>query len=164
MNDSIVREIIAQLLGFALFFWILKTFAWKPILKLLDDRRSRIQNGLRDIENGRKEISNLQKDYEGRLTKIEDEARVKIQEAVSEGKKIAQEICEKAREDANQILAKAKENIDLEIFKAQLDLRMKIVDLALGAAEHVIKREMNESSQREAVKDFIEELSGERKP
>ncbi len=164
MNDSMVREIIAQLIGFALFFWILKAYAWKPILKLLDDRRNRIEKGFRDIEAGRKEIAGFQKEYEQRLAKIEDDARLKIQEAVSEGKKIAQEIREKARDEANQILVKAKENIDVEISKAQLDLRLKIVDLALGAAEHVLKQEMNESRQREAVQDFIEELSGERKP
>lgn len=163
MNDSMIREIIAQLLGFAIFFWVLKAFAWKPILKLLDDRRARIEKGFRDIDAGRKEIAGFQKQYEDRLAKIEDEARLKIQEAVSEGKKVAQEIREKAREEANQILAKAKENIEIEISKAQLDLRIKVVDLALGAAEHVMKREMNESRQREAVQDFIQELSAERK-
>lgn len=160
MNDGMIREIIVQLIGFAVFFWVLKAYAWKPILKLLEDRRLKIEKSFHDIEQGKNDIVRLQKDYETRIARIEEEARLKIQTAVSEGKKVAQEIREKARDEANQILVKAKENIDLEIAKAQIDFRSKVVQTALAAAEHVMKREMNEARQKEIVEEFMEELSG----
>jgi F-type H+-transporting ATPase subunit b len=160
MNNPLVREIIVQLIGFGIFFWILKAFAWKPVLKLLDDRRSRIEKGFKDIEDGKKEVEDLKSAYAAKIAKIEEEARLKIQEAVQEGKKIAQEIREKARDEAGEILGKAKENIELETAKAQVELRKKIVDLALDAAGHVLKRDMNEKRQRELVEEYISELSG----
>lgn len=161
MNDPLVREILIQLIGFAVFFWILKSFAWKPILNVLDARRAKIEKGFREIDETRRELDQLKKDYEARLTKIEDEARLKIQEAVSEGKGIAQEVREKAREEANQILLKAKENINLEVAKAQVELKSKIVGLALAAAEQVLKHELDEARHKEVVGEFIDELSGE---
>ncbi|MBI4550473.1 MAG: F0F1 ATP synthase subunit B [Candidatus Omnitrophica bacterium] len=159
MNNPLVREIIVQLAGFGIFFWVLKAFAWKPILKLLEDRRARIEKGFQDIESGKKEAEGLKADYHAKIAKIEEEARFKIQEAVQEGKKIAQEIREKAREEANDILVKAKQNIELEAAKAQVDLKRKIVDLALSAAGHVLKRDLNEKRQREIVEEYISELS-----
>ncbi len=159
MHDFMIREIIVQLLGFAIFFWVLKAFAWRPILKVLDDRKAKIEKSFQDIEAGKNDIAKLQKDYGSRIARIEDEARLKIQEGISEGKKIAQELREKARDEATQILLKSKEHIDLEIAKAQLELRSKIVELSLGAAEHILKHEMNEARQKELVEEFIEELS-----
>jgi len=159
--DPIIREIIVQLVGFTIVFFILKTFAWKPILKILDDRRERITTGFEDIEKGKQDLETMKQEYANRLTRIEEEARDKIQEAVSEGKQIAQEMREEAREEANQALQKSKDNIALELAKAQLELRGQVIELSLAAAGHVLKQELNETKQKDLVSSFLEELQTE---
>ena len=164
MPDGMIAQVIVQLIGFAVAFAILKRFAWKPILTLLDERRQRIEKSFREIEEAKKEAADFKRTYEAKIAKIEDEARLRIQDAISEGKRIAQEIREKAREEAQGLLVKAKENIDLEMAKARIELRENIVGLALNAAEHLIRREMNEEKQHRMVREFLEELAEEPKP
>ena len=163
MDQHLLREIIVQLLGFALFFWILKLFAWKPILKLIDDRKEKIRKEFQGIEDSKKAVEDLRKDYEARLTQIEEEARKKIQEAIHEGRRVSQELRDRARLEASQILEKAKENIELEMDKAEVELRQRIVNLSLACAEQLLNERLNEEKNRELILDFINELSGGRK-
>jgi len=161
MSDSLVREIIVQLAGFAIVFWILKRFAWKPILALLDARKRRIASGFSDLEKSKAELEKLQSEYQTRLDKIEDECRLKIQESIAEGKKNAQEIREKAREEAGQILAKAQDNIELEIDKATIEMREKMVDLVILSTERMLKQEMDGGIQKKLVSGILTELEKE---
>lgn len=161
MPDSIFREVIVQLIGFAVFFWVLKQCAWKPVLNLLEARRKKISEEFEGIEKQKAELDRLQAEVETRLAKIEEECRAKIQEAMNEGKKASQEIREKAREDAGQILAKAKENIEIEIDKATMEIREKIAGLVILSTERLLKKEMNNETQRKLVAGILTELEEE---
>jgi len=158
MSDSLFREVIVQLIGFVIFFWVLKQFAWKPILALLETRRRKIADEFEGIDRKKEELDRLQAEVRDRLSRIEEECRAKIQEAVSDGKKTAQEIREKAREDANQILAKAQENIELEVDKATIEMKEKIADLVILSTERLLKKEMNDAVQRKLVSGILAEL------
>ena len=73
--------VAGQAITFLFFVTILRIFAWKPILKLLDDRRERIQSEFDEIASMKKDVETLKEDYEKRVSTIEDEAREKIQGA-----------------------------------------------------------------------------------
>lgn len=155
-----IQEILTQALSFILLVVLLKKFAWKPILATLDERKDRIQQGFDEIETRQAALAKTQAEYEQRLERIEEEARVKLQEAANDGKKMAAELREKAREDANQILVKAKQDITLEAEKAQIELRNKLADMVMLVSEKVIKSEMNDARQKQLVNQFLLELSG----
>ena len=157
MNLSI-QEILTQAGAFVLLVWVLKKMAWKPLLKLLDERRERIRKGFEEIENAKKEVEKLKADYEQARSHIEDEARKKLQEAIDEGKNVARELQENARREARSILEKAKEDIQLEVAKAKVTLRNEIADLTLAATERLIQEKLNETKDKELVLDFIEDL------
>src|SRR3990167_3245674 len=114
MNLSI-QEILTQAGAFILLVWVLKKMAWKPLLKLLDERRERIQKGFEELESAKKGVEKLKTDYENARAHIEDEARKKLQEAIDEGKKVARDLQENSRREARGILEKAKEDIQLEV-------------------------------------------------
>ncbi len=151
-------EVFVQLIAFIIVFWTLKLLAWKPLLKALDLRRERIQEEFDKIENAKKEIEGLKKEYAFRLQKIEDEARGKLQEAIEEGRRIARQIQDTARAESQTTFDKAKENLNLEIAKARLSLRREIADLAIGVAEKVIHEKMTDPKQQEKVLEIIKEL------
>lgn len=153
-----LQEILTQALGFLLLVWVLKRLFWKPLLGSLEDRRSRIAEAFRQIESQKKELESLRSHYEARLEKIGEEARVKLQAAIDEGRKIAREIQEKAREEAKAALTRSKEDIHLEIAKARVELRREIAQLTLLAAEKILREEMTGEKHREKILELIEEL------
>ncbi len=152
-----IQQILTQAIGFLVLLFILKKIAWKPLLSLLDERREKISSEFQSIERTKSELSRLEQDYKARLAEIDAQARQKIQEAISEGQRIAVDVQEKAREEAKNILNKAKDNIDLEIAKARVELRNQVASLAIKAAEKVIKEELSEERHKRLVTEFIDE-------
>jgi F-type H+-transporting ATPase subunit b len=151
-------EIVAQIVSFLILLTFLRIFAWKKLLKMLDDRRERIASEFKKIDDAQSEVAKLKADYENKLSSIEAEARVKIQEAIAEGKKVSQEIREGARQEARAILDKAQENIELEISKAKQELKQKVIDLTLGTTEKLLREKITDDKDRRLASDFLEEL------
>jgi len=152
------NEIVAQVVSFLLLLTLLRIFAWKKLLKMLDDRRERIASEFRRIEEAQSAVEKLKVDYDKRLAGIEAEARAKIQEAVAEGKKVSQEIREGARQEARTILDKAQENIEIEVSKAKQELKQKVVELTLGTTEKLLKEKITDEKDKKMASDFLDEL------
>lgn len=155
---QVMAEIVVQILGFLLALWVLKIFAWKPLLKLLDERRSRIEGSFKEIDVKNIEVAKLREEYTRLIADIEDETRHRIQQAVEEGRKIAGEIQDKARQDARSIIEKAKQDISLELAKAKVELKGEIAHLALSAAEKLIRKELDEAAALKLTMDAIGEI------
>jgi F-type H+-transporting ATPase subunit b len=151
-------QILTQIIGFLLLLWLLKKFAWKPILQLLETRRNKIGAEFDKIEVTKQEVAQLKQEYELQLKTIEAQARQKILDAVQEGQKIAAEIQEQARNDSRQIIEKAKQNIELEIAKAKVELRNEIVNLTLQATEKMLVEKLDAQKHRELILHYIDSL------
>ena len=153
-----IPEILTQVVAFVLLVFLLKKFAWKPLLKLLDDRREKIRSGFEEIETTKREVETLKADYQRHRANIEEEARDQLQQAVDEGRRISREVQEKARQEARAVLEKAKSDIQLETEKAKVTLRNEIADLTISATERLIEKKMDEKRDKVLVLDFIKEL------
>lgn len=156
--NLVIQEILTQILGFLILLFLLKRFAWKPLLTLLDERKRHITKEFERIESSKEEIRTLRTEYETKLTRIEDEARAKVKEAITDGQKLASQIQQKAHDDARTLLEKAKRNIEFEIAKAKIELKDEIADLAVNVSEKVLKEKLDERSHKELVGKFIDEL------
>ena len=73
-----LQEILTQALGFLLLLFVMKRVFWKPLLAILEGRRSRIEEAFQKIDSSKKEIEGLRATYETRLEKIEQEAHAKL--------------------------------------------------------------------------------------
>jgi len=151
-----IQEILTQAGAFVLLVWILKKYAWKPLLALLDERRDKIRGELDSIDRAKKDVEALRLQYEASRTHIEEEAREKLQQAFEEGKRIARQIQEGARTDARAILEKAKEDIALEVVKAKITLRDEIADLTMTTAERLIGEKLDAKKDKALVLHFME--------
>ena len=150
--------IVTQIIGFLLTVWILKAFAWKPLLKMLEDRRNKIAGDIDDAEKIKSDAETLLDDYNAKLKDRETEARSKIQDAVGEGNRIATEIREQAREEAHQIVEKSREELSRDIAKARVELRDEVVGMAMTAAEKIISIKLDEAEQKRLLEDFLKEV------
>ena len=153
-----LQQIISQLISFVLLLVILRRFAWRPLLGILDQRRAHIEEELRKAAQGREEVARLQQEYERRLTAIHDEARAKIQEAVVEGKRIALEIQEQARAQAYALVSKSKETMELEVAKAKVTLRDHVVELTMDALERILQQKMDAATDTRLIEAAMDEL------
>ena len=155
---DLVAQFLTHIAAFALLVWLLKRFAWTTILQRIDERRDRIASQLREIEEATRSIETLRKEYDAKLSQIEEEARRRVQESVSEGQRMSLEIQQQAREEARSILEKARTNIDLEVAKAKVQLRDQIIDLAIGTSEKLIAARLGEAEHRRLAEEFIQQL------
>ncbi len=152
------NEIFAQIIGFLLLLFLLRAFAWKKLLKLLDDRRERIASEFKKIEDTQAEIAKLRTEYDKKLSDIDETSKVKIQEAMARAKQLAEEVRESSQHEARKILEKARENIDIELARAKEELKNKVVDLTINTTEKIIKEKLTEEKDRKLVSEFIEEI------
>ena len=151
-------EILAQVLSFFLLLFLLRKFAWKKILGLLDQRKEKISSQLGEIENTKLEIARLKSDYESKISNIASQAQVKINQAVEQAKIVSVQMRKKAHEEAQDIITDARQQVKYEVSKAQDALKERIVDIALGAARTVIQEKLTEDGDRKIVEDFIREV------
>jgi F-type H+-transporting ATPase subunit b len=151
-------EILAQILSFFLLLFLLRLFAWKKILALLDQRKEKISSQLGEIENTKLEIAKLKSDYESMISNITVLAQAKITEAVEQAKVVSAQMRKKAHEEAQDIITDARQQVKYEVTKVQEQLKEKIVDIALGAARTVIQEKLTGDGDRKIVEDFIQEV------
>lgn len=151
-------EIFTQLLAFWVVFWILKRFAFKPILQMIDARRKKIEEEFAEIENRKHNLESLEKEYRLKLAKIEDEARVKIQEAAAVGLALARDIQDRARQNAQKMVDRVKAEIDQDIAKAKISMRGELVELSALISEKIIRERLDEVEHGKLVDQFLKEL------
>ena len=157
-NRQIISEIIVQLLGFGIVFFVLKKFAWGRLLEIIDRRRDAIRDEFSGIASKKQDIENLEKDYRLKLDHIEQQARAKIQEAANQGLLLAKDIQDEARQESQRMVHRAKEEIEHEIAKARLTLRDDIVDLSGLMTEKILKEKMSPADHKKLVNQFLKEM------
>ena len=153
-----LAQIVSQAISFVLLVIVLKRFAWKPLLGILDQRRAHIEEELRRVAQHKQELTRLQADYSQRLAKIEEEARTKIQQAIIEGKRIALEIQEQARQQGYAIVTKSKETVELELAKAKVTLRDQVAAMTMEAVERILRQKLDPKADRHLVDAVLDEL------
>ena len=162
MNPQVIidalPEMVTQLLGFLIAFFILKKFAFASILGIIDARRQKIEHEFSDIEQRKKGLEDLEKEYRSRLDHIEREAREKIQEASKVGQNLAKDIQESARLDAKRLFERTQADIEQEIAKGRLTLRNEIVEIASLMTEKVLREKLDAQEQEKLVDKFLKEL------
>jgi F-type H+-transporting ATPase subunit b len=159
-----LQQILSQALSFLILLWVLRRFAWRPLLGILDGRRRQIEEALQEAARGREDLASLQADYQQQLATIDDEARKKIQQAILDGKRIALEIQEQARAQAHTVVEKSKETIALELAKAKVTLRDEVAAMTLAAVERILQRKLDAKADRQLVETVLDELDREPSP
>ncbi len=153
-----IKLLITHVVAFLLVLWLLRRFAWGPVLGFLEARRTRIAGEFAKIDEERGQVAGLKREYEGKLRDIEEEARARIQAAVVEGNAAASRIKEEAQQQRLQRLSLAEEEVHRLEDSARETLRRQMVDLAIQAAEKAIEERLDDAGHRRLVERYIAEL------
>lgn len=152
--------------GFGLIFWtvitflillfILRKFAWKPILGAVSDREASIKEALTSAENAKKEMQNLQADNEQLLKEARAEREAMLKDAREMKSKMIEDAKGQAKIEADKMIAQAQSAIEAERKSAIADLKSQVASLSVEIAEKVVKSELsNKDKQLSLVEDMI---------
>ncbi|ABZ83474.1 ATP synthase f0, b subunit [Heliomicrobium modesticaldum Ice1] len=149
---------LAMLISFLILVFILQQVAFKPILKALDERRQKVEESISRAENDLEEANRMRAENAAELAKARQEAHDLIARATKVGEEKAQEIVAAAQAEANRLKEKAVADIQREKEKALEELRSHVVNLSILAAEKVIRKNLDEPTQRQLVDEVINEV------
>jgi len=149
--------VIVAALNFVFFLALIWMFAFKPIANILGQRKSRIEQGLTDAAQARKERDAGAAERE----RLISEARRESQALIATAQKTAQDLRDSdiaaTREELGRLHEKAAADIAAERDRALADLRAQVADLALAAAGVVVGETMTKTRQRRLVEEFLAE-------
>jgi len=153
-----LNQLLAHAISFIIFLFLVRGAFNAIIFPPMRERRERIRAEFAQIEQGKAEVQKLRQEYEGHLKRLEAESRQRIQEAVTEGQRVAAEIREASRKEAQEMIARARAEIAIERDKAQALLRNEVVQLAVEIAGKVIEEELTAEKHRKLVDSFLAEV------
>jgi F-type H+-transporting ATPase subunit b len=160
MNGLIdVSQVLTQIVGFLILLWAMRKFAWGPVLATLEARRAKIAGEFAEADRRTTEADGLRAKYEAELRTIDAQARQKLNDALSEGQKVAGEIRQQAQKDAQSRLQRAEEEIQREREKAKELLKEQVVSLSLRTAEKILRQKLDDPAQRKLAGEFVDEVS-----
>ena len=141
---------------FMLLLILLKKFAWKPILKAVDDRNSSINEALASAEKAKAEMEQLSADNDKILNEAHNQRDSIIKEARDIKIKTIADAKNKASIEAEKIISSAKEQIKNEKMKAMTELKNEIADISIQMAEKIIKTELKDAkSQKKLIEEDL---------
>jgi F-type H+-transporting ATPase subunit b len=147
--------IIWMSITFLTVLWILKKFAWKPILKALHEREESIENALNEAEKAKEEMASLQANNEKLLqeARIERDAMMKEAREIKDG--IVADAKNLAKEEADKLVASARETIRNEKLAAISELKNQVATLSIEIAEKILKEQLSSDEKQKALVDNL---------
>ena len=146
------------LLAFLLVLFILKKFAWKPIIQSLNERETNIAESISMAENVKLEMAQLKNDNELLLIKAREERSALLKDAKETKDKMISEAKEEARLAASKIIAEAQASINHQKMAALTEIKNQVGNLVIEVSEKVLRRELANKAEQEI---FIQKLAQE---
>jgi F-type H+-transporting ATPase subunit b len=152
------------LVAFLIVFFILKKFAWKPILNTLNEREKNIADSIATAEKVKIEMAQMKNDNEALMQQAREERAAMLKEAKEMKDKIVNEAKEQAKVEAGKILADAQATIEQQKNAALTDVKNSIGNMVIEVTEKVIRRELaGKAEQENYIRALAEDLTPGRK-
>jgi F-type H+-transporting ATPase subunit b len=153
-----IDQIITQIISFLIILWILSRYAWKPLVKLLDERKQRIHSEQVAIDTQRKELDDLTKEYQQKLKQLDAEAQSKVAALIEEAKLQAEAIQAQAKQQARAILLQTQADLHKEILAAQVKMKNELVAISIACAEKLLEKNLDGDEQKKYAAACIEQM------
>ena len=141
--------ILWTLLAFLIVFYILKKYAWKPILTSLNEREKTISDSIATAEKVKAEMAQLKSENEALLVKAREERAVMIKEAKDTADKMLSEAKDKAKSEYDRIVFEAQAAIEQRKMAAITELKNQVGNLVIEVSEKILRRELNNKQEQE---------------
>lgn len=153
-----VGKFLWGVFNFLVLLVILNKFAYKPVIKMLDERKKSVEDSLNQAEKAQQEAERIQKEYQAQMAAAKQEAQEIIEKANKMGDQVKAEIVTKAQDQANKTIQQAQEEIARAKNQAVAELRDEVANLTILAAGKVLGRAISVEDHEKMIKDFVAEV------
>ncbi len=148
--------IIWTFIVFLIILLLLRKFAWKPILNMLDEREHKIADSIATADRIKAEMAQLKNENEALMAKAREERAQMLKEAKETRDKMINEAKDQAKREANKIIAESQIAINNQKMAAVIEVKNQVGMMVTEVAEKVLRRELNNRGDQEA---YIKQLS-----
>ncbi len=160
LSPEKLKDLMWRVLNFAALLAILLKFVKKPLVDALKGRRESIRVEMEDLEARRAEAQREYKEYEGKLSGIDEELTAMVEKAIAQGQTEKERIIAEAEKAAGNIQKQAEMAIQSEMTDARRRLKAEIADQAAAMSEEIIKKNLQDTDQEKLVEDYLVKVGG----
>jgi F-type H+-transporting ATPase subunit b len=150
--------LVSQLVNFSLLVGLLYLLLYKPVLRMLNQRKERIARSLADVDAARASAARAQQEYDRKVAEAQRKAQEIIAQAAQSGEQVGTEIKAEAQREAEAIRLKAREEAAAEKARVLADAQSQIASLSMLATERVLGQAVDERLQRRLIDQFLTDL------
>jgi F-type H+-transporting ATPase subunit b len=151
--------LITQVVTFIILLVLLRVVAYKPIMRMLDERSRRVKESVEQAEDLKKRSAVAQEEMKKQLEQASREGQERIARALKAGEDVKQKAQEDAKKEAEILLTRARSEIHRERDEAIGEVRREFADLTVLAAGKVIEKSLDKEEHRELIEKVLEESS-----
>lgn len=148
----------AQVVNFLVLLWILKRFLYKPILKVLEERKQKIAESLKNAEEIEKKLLQTEEDRDKKLAEAAQEGKKILEETTKTASQIIEEGHLKAAKDMEEIVNKGKESISVEREKMHQEMREELAEIVVVALEKITGKVITKEDQKKMIEDTVKRM------
>jgi len=149
--------LVAQIINVAILLGILYLVAYKPIMRVLDERSRRIKESMEQADAIKEQATRTEEEVKNQLEGASREGQERIAQAVQVGEEVKQKAKQEARQEAETLIARARTEIQRERDEAIDELRKEFADLTIMAAGKVIDRALDKKAHRQLIDKVLKE-------
>ncbi len=153
-----IGNFLFTLIIFGLVVYLLRRFAWNPLLDVLSKRELTIKQAIEAAQRERQQAERLLAEYQAQLTKAREEATAIVAEGRRDAEVVARRVQEQAHRDTEELLARARREIELATGSARKELHDQASELAVMVAARIIQKELSAADHRELVARSLQEM------
>lgn len=153
-----IWQILISLANLLLIFLILKKLLWKPVQKVMEERKAMVDKQFADAADAQAEAEADKAQWAEKLATADQEAAARIAEADETARRHGDRVITEAKEKAEGIIRQAEADAELERQKATASMREEIADLSTVLAEKMLEREINADDHRAMIASFLDEV------
>jgi len=154
-----VRILIAQFINFAVLVFVLWKFAYKPVFKILEERREKIRQGLEDSEKSKKRLEEADLEKESIISEAKKQANQLIEEAKDKAGIRYQEIVSKAKQDLKVVIEDEKQKIAAYRQQAFNEVKKDAASLIASALEKILEEKIDENKDKQLIEKMIKSFN-----
>ena len=155
--------LLAQIINFFVLFGLLYLVAYKPIMRMLDERSRRIKESMEQTEYIREQTTLAEKETARRIEEASQEGQKLVDRAMQAGEEMKLKAKDEAKKEAETLISRARTEIERERDDAISELRKEFADITIMAAEKVIDRSLDKKAHRQVIDKVLEESAGMKK-
>jgi len=152
-----VPTLLAQIVNVVILLVVLYFVAYKPVMRMLDERSKRIRDSMEQVDAIKEQAARAEQEVKKQLEAADKEGQKRIARAAQAGDEIREKAKQCARQEAEGLITRARRDIQRERDEAISEIRKEVADLTIMAAEKVIDRALDKKAHRELIDKVLKE-------